>query len=594
MNTGKKTTNTKFNELLYSFKHKFEHLMNNEFDYQKSLNEFENLVKTSPLILNENQEYEICSYYQTTLEQIYSIKTKLTKNLNKLIKDITNLDIQFVTNINELSINLKQYTLNTRSIYKTIDNEQIPILNDNLMTFYNNCKDIVKNIKYIHTNSKNKNEDQKEIYYSQSHKNPNINFENDIRKDSNEKNNINKKLLTSSNFHNIVLSLNNYGKNNNQKVKRAPSPIIQSNNIKLNKYNENSRNKSYIFSEVHNTEIYQSSMNNSLTNNIVNFAHLLIDFLDEMKSLQNAIVNKDKKVHQMKINFEKKKLYLYSISKDIINNNSVDLKQCPYLSSEKTNITDLNDNIKSEINELKTKLSSSKNENNKLNKEFNEINQKFSNILIKLKEDISYSLNNSMNNSGKIPNVNIIESPSIDDLIKTSNIYYKEIVNYINQLKDSIKTDKSLKEIFSSLNDIQKMIEENTNIISSNNIYDNSDEIINIITGTNNQMVNLLDDTNTLVSKKSNQSKNNNSVSISSIFNLIDKIKKTFLEKKEECKKINDELNELKLKYEDKNAISRNTNSFLEFSNGFGGRTFTFQSNNEYNNNININSKDNK
>ncbi len=594
MNTGKKTTNTKFNELLYSFKHKFEHLMNNEFDYQKSLNEFENLVKTSPLILNENQEYEICSYYQTTLEQIYSIKTKLTKNLNKLIKDITNLDIQFVTNINELSINLKQYTLNTRSIYKTIDNEQIPILNDNLMTFYNNCKDIVKNIKYIHTNSKNKNEDQKEIYYSQSHKNPNINFENDIRKDSNEKNNINKKLLTSSNFHNIVLSLNNYGKNNNQKVKRAPSPIIQSNNIKLNKYNENSRNKSYIFSEVHNTEIYQSSMNNSLTNNIVNFAHLLIDFLDEMKSLQNAIVNKDKKVHQMKINFEKKKLYLYSISKDIINNNSVDLKQCPYLSSEKTNITDLNDNIKSEINELKTKLSSSKNENNKLNKEFNEINQKFSNILIKLKEDISYSLNNSMNNSGKIPNVNIIESPSIDDLIKTSNIYYKEILNYINQLKDSIKTDKSLKEIFSSLNDIQKMIEENTNIISSNNIYDNSDEIINIITGTNNQMVNLLDDTNTLVSKKSNQSKNNNSISISSIFNLIDKIKKTFLEKKEECKKINDELNELKLKYEDKNAISRNTNSFLEFSNGFGGRTFTFQSNNEYNNNININSKDNK
>ena len=73
MNTGKKT-NTKFNELLYRFKHKFEHLMNNEFDYQKSLTEFENLLKTSTLILNENQEFEICSYYQSTLEQIYSIK----------------------------------------------------------------------------------------------------------------------------------------------------------------------------------------------------------------------------------------------------------------------------------------------------------------------------------------------------------------------------------------------------------------------------------------------------------------------------------------------------------------------------------------
>ena len=234
------------------------------------------------------------------------------------------------------------------------------------------------------------------------------------------------------------------------------------------------------------------------------------------------------------------------------------------------------------------------NENNILYKEFNEINQKFSNILIKLKEDINYSLNNSMNNSGKIPYVNIIESPSIDDLIKTSNIYYKEILNYINQLKDIIKTDKNLKEIFTSLNDIQKMIEENTNMISSNNLYENSDEIINIITGTNNQMVNLLDDTNTLVSKKSNQSKTNNSISISSIINLIEKIKKTMSEKKDEFKKIYDELNELKLKYEDKNAISRNTNSFLEFSNGFGGRTFTFQSNNEYNNNININSKDNK
>ena len=198
-----------------------------------------------------------------------------------------------------------------------------------------------------------------------------------------------------------------------------------------------------------------------------------------------------------------------------------------------------------------------------------------------------------MNNSGKIPYVNIIESPSIDDLIKTSNIYYKEILNYINQLKDIIKTDKNLKEIFTSLNDIQKMIEENTNMISSNNLYENSDEIINIITGTNNQIVNLLDDTNTLVSKKSNQSKNN-SISINSIISLIDKIKKTLSEKKEEYKKLYDELNELKLKYEDKNAISRNTNSFLEFSNGFGGRTFTFQSNNEYNNNININSKENK
>ena len=198
-----------------------------------------------------------------------------------------------------------------------------------------------------------------------------------------------------------------------------------------------------------------------------------------------------------------------------------------------------------------------------------------------------------MNNSGKIPYVNIIESPSIDDLIKTSNIYYKEILNYINQLKDIIKTDKNLKEIFTSLNDIQKMIEENANMISSNNLYENSDEIINIITGTNNQIVNLLDDTNTLVSKKSNQSKNN-SISINSIISLIDKIKKTLSEKKEEYKKLYDELNELKLKYEDKNAISRNTNSFLEFSNGFGGRTFTFQSNNEYNNNININSKENK
>lgn len=72
------------------------------------------------------------------------------------------------------------------------------------------------------------------------------------------------------------------------------------------------------------------------------------------------------------------------------------------------------------------------------------------------------------------------------------------------------------------------------------------------------------------------------------------KLKKLCQKKKDEFKKIYDELNELKLKYEDKNAISRNTNSFLEFSNGFGGRTFTFQSNNEYNNNININSKDNK
>ena len=157
MNSELKNNKTTLNSLLYSFQQKFEYLMNEEFDCKKYLIEFRNLVKSSPLILNENQEQEIYSYFELTLDQFHSIKNKLLNHLNKLIKDIINLDIQFVININEISSNLKQYTLNTREIYKKINNEQISILNDNLIIFYNNCKDIVKRIKEIHTISKNKN-----------------------------------------------------------------------------------------------------------------------------------------------------------------------------------------------------------------------------------------------------------------------------------------------------------------------------------------------------------------------------------------------------------------------------------------------------
>ena len=133
------------------------------------------------------------------------------------------------------------------------------------------------------------------------------------------------------------------------------------------------------------------------------------------------------------------------------------------------------------------------------------------------------------------------------------------------------------------LNDVQKIVEEKTNINSDNNSE------VNIITGSNNQIINLLDESNTLISKKSSNFSN---ITYNSVIALIDKIKKNIIEKKEETKKLNDELFELKVKLENKNVINKNNNSFMELLNGFGGRSFTFQSNNDYNN-VN-NSKDNK
>ena len=283
----------------------------------------------------------------------------------------------------------------------------------------------------------------------------------------------------------------------------------------------------------------------------------------------------------MKINFEKKKSKLYSLSENIINHNSFELKH--YSINEQNLKLDLIDENKSQIKELKSQLSESIKQNNKLNQELNEMNQNLLNILKTLKEELIFSLNNSLNNSQKISNNNLNAPLLIDDLIKSNNSYYKDIINYIYQLKEKFKSDKNYKEIYTLLNDVQKIVEEKTNINSDNNSE------VNIITGSNNQIINLLDESNTLISKKSSNFSN---ITYNSVITLIDKIKKNVIEKKEEIKKLNDELFELKVKLENKNVINKNNNSFMELLNGFGGRSFTFQSNNDYYN-VN-NSKDNK
>ena len=563
------SNNTKLIELLNHFKLRFENLMSNEFDYQKYLKEFEYLLKSSSFILKENKEYEIYSYYQSTLDHVYSIKKQLSNNLNKLIIDITTLDAQFVINLNEISSNLKKYTLNTREIYKQINDEHISILNENLMSFYNICKNIVQNIKDIHSIS-NEKEEKKSINNSMSlknyilNKNKNWNLEikiderNVIEKKDFSKTNNQKKFFTSPNFQKIILSLNNYVKNQNLKRKNTPS--YKSNNLKIDKSNENSRNKNIL----QNSE-NSFNLNNSINSNMINIAHLLMDFFNDMNILQKAIIQKDKNIHQMKINFEKKKLNLYSISKNIIENNIIDFDNSFKIKKE---------NSIEEINELKNQLISSKMENEKLNNEFNEINQKFYNILFKLKEEINFSLYNSLNNSGKLNNININENLSNEDLIKANNAYYNDILYYINQIKEKIKFDKTLKEIYVSLNDLQNLIDENTNLISPKNIND-SENIMNILT--NNKIINLEDDNNSFGTKKSRDS----NITMISIINLIDKIKKNIIEKKDEIKKVNNELFKFKFKLDEKN-ISRNTNSFKELSNN-NERTFTFQSNNENN-----------
>lgn len=561
--------NTKLIELLNHFKLRFENLMSNEFDYQKYLKEFENLLKSSSFILKENKEYEIYSYFQSTLDHVYSIKKQLSNNLNKLIIDITTLDAKFVINLNEISSNLKKYTLNTREIYKQINDEHISILNENLMSFYNICKNIVQNIKDIHSIS-NEKEEKKSINNSMSlknyilNKNKNWNLEiktderNVIEKKDFSKTNNHKKFFTSPNFQKIILSLNNYVKNQNLKRKNTPS--YKSNNLKIDKLNENSRNKNIL----QNSE-NSFNLNNSINSNMINIANLIMDFFNYMNILQKAIIQKDKNIHQMKINFEKKKLNLYSISKNIIENNIIDFDNSFKIKKE---------NSIEEINELKNQLISSKMENEKLNNEFNEINQKFYNILFKLKEEINFSLYNSLNNSGKLNNINIKENISNEDLIKANNAYYNDILYYINQIKEKIKFDKTLKEIYVSLNDLQNLIDENTNLISPKNIND-SENIMNILK--TNKIINLEDDNNSFGTKKTRDS----NITMISIINLIDKIKKNIIEKKEEIKKVNNELFKFKFKLDEKN-ISRNTNSFKELSNN-NERTFTFQSNNENN-----------
>ena len=579
MSSNNIISNSKFNILLNNFKKDYENIILN-LNKKLCFKKFETFLK------NNHDNNNILKYFHEFLNEITFSHNNIKNKINNLSNEIRFVENNFVLLINEIASTLKNYTLKTRAIYKTFDNTKS--LNDDLLNYYNNTREIIKKLKIIHEpnsillfNEKNKKQKNKSFQKINLTVQNFFNFDKEssiINKINNNKfihNYSNSKSKTENkkgkkNFSMDEKQLNKFKNYKNIYAKRfETSPNKTNNNIFNNNYikniSRNNNNKSFSSNKFSDTDKSTNSKN-ILDLNIINIFSFILNFLNEMKNLQEAIVNKQNDVPQLKKIFEIKKNNLLNISKKVLNqvNNNSDINNSIILENINKNIFNYNElliensDYKSKNNNLKTQIKNMQNELINNNKNLN-------NILNKIKEDfpkntISYYYNSISNSNANLLVMN--SEFKLIEISKKNDLIYKEIINNLNIIKEKNK-DKNFEKIYNSLFDIGKILDENFNA-------NNSDDSINII-NENNNLFNLLDESSGMQSRKSFQSTIIN-YSYNNILNMIEKIKKLIIEKKEELNKKIAEFNEAK------NKLNNESNS-LE-SNG-NNRTFTFQSFNE-------------
>ena len=598
-------------KIINSFKNNFMKIIEINFDYKKSVNEFNSLLKESKNLIDNNLSEKLALYFLKKMDNFISIKKLIIEEISILEYNLKQLDTNYIIYINKLVDNLKVFTLNQRNIYNQIESKSvIKLLDKLLVNYYNSSKEIFKSLKQLHKFNNNTNTHKSKY---DSNLMLNLNDNNNCINLNNSHNSFNNLNLKKNN-NNIInwnpkfkFVMNNYIKSKSKKKfkakiynhSRSRGLLIQNsftalfndkieNFIKkkyqiknssspcLYKRNNSLINKSYESNKsIMETETTMSDSKKNL--DIFILSHKIIEFINGLKILEDSTMNINKnninneEMEKFKIDLEKKKIDLQNYANNIknieiqnSNNNSILMNEVNNL---KEKISKLNKNIIDLINEKNIE------QNNNLNllylnyEQFYEIYKLFNDDIINNDLDKKEylidetSLKEKKFNKQKIKEYNYnlyqkilefieIQKNSLNEY-KQNNININSVNSvYNNNMISNKKFDFGT--IIAKINGIYEYL-NNININNENNLNDNN--IINI-KKENNNLLSLSDELESPKSNKSEKSDNNilhNDLEentennyYNKILDLVEKIEKLMILKKEEFTKLKEEYLSLK------------------------------------------------
>jgi len=598
-------------KIINSFKNNFMKIIEINFDYKKSVNEFNSLLKESKNLIDNNLSEKLALYFLKKMDNFISIKKLIIEEISILEYNLKQLDTNYIIYINKLVDNLKVFTLNQRNIYNQIESKSvIKLLDKLLVNYYNSSKEIFKSLKQLHKFNNNTNTHKSKY---DSNLMLNLNDNNNCINLNNSHNSFNN-LNIKKNNNNIInwnpkfkFVMNNYIKSKSKKKfkakiynhSRSRGLLIQNsftalfndkieNFIKkkyqiknssspcLYKRNNSLINKSYESNKsIMETETTMSDSKKNL--DIFILSHKIIEFLNGLKILEDSTMNINKnninneEMEKFKIDLEKKKIDLQNYANNIknieiqnSNNNSILMNEVNNL---KEKISKLNKNIIDLINEKNIE------QNNNLNLLYSNYEQ-FYEIYKLFNDDI---INNDLDKKEYlIDETSLKEKKFNKQKIKEYNYnLYQKILEFIEIQKNSLNEYKQNNININSVNSVynnnmisNKKFDFGTIIAKINGIYEylnsininnennlNDNNIINI-KKENNNLLSLSDELESPKSNKSEKSDNNilqNDLEentennyYNKILDLVEKIEKLMILKKEEFTKLKEEYLSLK------------------------------------------------
>ncbi len=115
-----------FNEqqkIINTFKDNINNIINKNFNYQDSVYNFNSIINESINLIDKHVSDKLTLYFLKKIDTFITIQKLLFEEIAKLEKDLKQLDIKFIININQLVNNLKDYSVSQRNIYNQIENK---------------------------------------------------------------------------------------------------------------------------------------------------------------------------------------------------------------------------------------------------------------------------------------------------------------------------------------------------------------------------------------------------------------------------------------------------------------------------------------
>jgi hypothetical protein len=495
-------------------------------DYFHNNNLYLNNIKLISESINEQTLFARCSINDIMLylNQITHPRFNgVMANMNeKYIKEKLNLINDRLSKIDELKDNMNQNIRNTEI---------------ELITYYEENKNFLQRIKILYKYGNDSINNMKEKDFSQINleefeklkKNynkllnennrlkMNIKINNSIKdknsinnKNSKDKKNIN---LSLGNIRNNSCSRNGYNTNNSVGILRDELKRIKNigRNININVLSHkgykkiNSRNKTNSINKANtNTNSKMNSLTLSKTNedfnknkkyyiNLINdLASMILNFLNDMKNLQENIIKKSSNIKIFKKNFEINKKNLLSFCENIIKNQNspqkikdLNINNYNIYTTEIKKIKENNININKNIIELEKKI-------NTLEKSINEKNIKIKNLeseiyayktknnqLMKQLNDYVEKEKNNKNKNGindiNISKIELYESQN-NELKQINNNQKKTIDDLNSKIQDEINKNKTIENNLLLLKnenmELKQKINENGKILQKNENFD--------------------------------------------------------------------------------------------------------------------------